>query len=106
MSTGLLSGTSVIVSFSYGALLQGEAFSRTALAVCAILILVIAIIAYAAAGQLASTAEQQQEEGTHMPLLCCAYSVQHPYKAMISQRYSLPNEFFGTNCDALRMYTA
>ena len=64
MSTGLLSGTSVIVSFSFGALVQGEAFSRTILAVSAIFVLVAAIVAYAAAGQLASTAEQQADEGT------------------------------------------
>ena len=63
ISTGLLSGTSVIVSFSFGALVQGEAFSRTWLALFAILILVAAIIAYAAAGQLASTADQQADQG-------------------------------------------
>lgn len=66
LSTGLLSGTSVIVSFSFGAVVQGEAFSRVPLAVCAIAILVVAIIAYAAAGQLASTADQQTEEGEHL----------------------------------------
>ena len=66
MSTGLLSGTSVIVSFSFGAVVQGEAFSRVPLAVCAIAILVVAIVAYAAAGQLASTADQQTEEGDHL----------------------------------------
>lgn len=66
LSTGLLSGTSVIVSFSFGAMVQGEAFSRVPLAVCAIAILVVAIIAYAAAGQLASTADQQTEEGEHL----------------------------------------
>ena len=61
MSTGLLSGTSVIVSFSFGALVKGEAFSRTWLALFAILILVAAIVAYAAAGQLASTADQEAD---------------------------------------------
>ena len=63
ISTGLLSGTSVVVSFSFGALVQGEAFSRTWLAFFAVLILVAAIIAYAAAGQLASTADQQADQG-------------------------------------------
>lgn len=62
MSTGLLSGTSVIVSFSFGALVQGEAFSRTWLALFAILILVAAIVAYAAAGQLASMADQESDD--------------------------------------------
>lgn len=66
MSTGLLSGTSVIVSFSFGAVVQGEAFSRTALAVGAILVLVVAIVAYAAAGQLASAANQQSDEGIYL----------------------------------------
>ena len=61
MATGLLSGTSVIVSFSFGALAQGEAFSRTWLALFAILILVAAIVAYAAAGQLASSADQESD---------------------------------------------
>ncbi len=68
MSTGLLSGTSVIVSFSFGAVVQGEAFSRTSLAVCAILVLVVAITAYAAAGQLASAANQQSDEGIYLNL--------------------------------------
>lgn len=69
MSTGLLSGTSVIVSFLFGAVVQGEAFSRTWLAVCAIFILLLAIIAYAAAGQLASTADQEVDQGTMLPLV-------------------------------------
>lgn len=84
ISTGLLSGTSVIVSFSFGALAQGETFSRTWLALFAILILVAAIIAYAAAGQLASTADQQSEEGTFCHFQLVSNSVQlhnarHPY---------------------------
>ena len=68
MSTGLLSGTSVIVSFLFGAVVQGEAFSSTWLASCAIFILVLAIIAYAAAGQLASTADQEADQGAKPPL--------------------------------------
>ena len=75
MSTGLLSGTSVIVSFSFGAVVQGEAFTRTALAVCAILVLVVAIVAYAAAGQLASAANQQSDEGIFRNLLLSAHTV-------------------------------
>lgn len=84
MSTGLLSGTSVIVSFSFGALVQGEAFSSTFLAVAAIFVLVLAITAYAAAGQLASAADQEAEEGA----LQCYFTHMHKTGAMFRREHN------------------